>query len=164
MPKKLIIINGTMGAGKTAVCRELYTKFDNSVWLDGDWCWMMHPWNFTEENKKMAMENIRFLLKSFLKNPSFEYIFFSWVIHREEIFDDMLSYLDDLPFKLYKISITCSEEELRRRLLIENSDEARIADSINRLAHYESMDTIKIDTTDDKVKDTVDKIIEIISA
>ena len=41
--KKLILINGTMGAGKTTTCQELLKILQPSVFLDGDWCWKMHP-------------------------------------------------------------------------------------------------------------------------
>ena len=60
--KTLYLIGGTMGAGKTTVCRILRDKLDRSVFLDGDWCWDMHPFQVTEETKKMVMENISFLL------------------------------------------------------------------------------------------------------
>jgi len=42
--KKFIVINGAMGVGKTAICKELNRRLMNSVWLDGDWCMMMNPW------------------------------------------------------------------------------------------------------------------------
>lgn len=31
-----------MGVGKTAVCQQLKMDLSNSVFLDGDWCWVMH--------------------------------------------------------------------------------------------------------------------------
>ena len=37
--KKLYIIGGTMGVGKTTVCNILKKRLDMSVMLDGDWCW-----------------------------------------------------------------------------------------------------------------------------
>ena len=49
--KKLIIINGTPGVGKTTICKALNQNVENSVWLDGDWCWMINPFKVTEENK-----------------------------------------------------------------------------------------------------------------
>ena len=41
MKKKLIIVNGVMGVGKTSVCRMLYKELDNSFWLDGDNYWII---------------------------------------------------------------------------------------------------------------------------
>ena len=43
MKKKFIMIGGPMGIGKTTVCEKLYQEIDRCAWLDGDWCWMMHP-------------------------------------------------------------------------------------------------------------------------
>ncbi len=83
--KKLIIINGTMGVGKSTVSKEVSHRLHNSVWLDGDWCWMMNPWNFNDENKNMVLDNICYMLTNFLKNSSFDYVIFSWVLHLESV-------------------------------------------------------------------------------
>ena len=41
--KTLYFIGGPMGVGKTAACKILKTMLDKCVFLDGDWCWDMHP-------------------------------------------------------------------------------------------------------------------------
>ena len=41
--KRLILIGGPMGVGKTAVGRALRNQIPNSVFLDGDWCWDANP-------------------------------------------------------------------------------------------------------------------------
>ena len=60
--KKLIIINGTMGVGKSTVSELLLKEMENSVYLDGDWCWNMNPFTVNEENIEMVLKNIIFLL------------------------------------------------------------------------------------------------------
>ena len=60
--KNLIIVGGTMGVGKTATCRELQKILPRNVFLDGDWCWDMHPFVVTEETKAMVNGNIAHLL------------------------------------------------------------------------------------------------------
>ena len=37
--KRLYMIGGPMGVGKTAACRQLQQLLDRSVFLDRDWCW-----------------------------------------------------------------------------------------------------------------------------
>ncbi|MTI69186.1 MAG: nucleotide kinase [Firmicutes bacterium] len=160
--KKLIIINGTMGVGKTLTSKLLYKTLEKSVWLDGDWCWMMNPFEVTEENKKMVEDNIIYLLNNFLKNSSFKYVIFNWVIHKEYIFDIILDKLNG-DFQVYKISLTCSKDELRKRILKDNREEEVITKSIERLKNYEDMSTIKIDTTDKLPKDVVKEIIDIVN-
>lgn len=97
--KKLIIVNGTMGVGKSSVCKQLFKSLDRSVWLDGDWCWMMQPWTVNDENIIMVENNINYLLHSFLTNTSFDYVIFSWVLHRKEMIDRLLARLSDLEFE-----------------------------------------------------------------
>ncbi|MBE6051255.1 MAG: nucleotide kinase [Clostridium sp.] len=163
MRKKFIIINGSMGTGKTTVCKSLYSKFNNSVWLDGDWCWLMHPWNITEKNKLMVINNIRFILKSYLANSSFDYVFFTWVIPQEDTFNLILDSLKEFEFDLYKITLLCSKEALLQRMIKDNREEYNINNSIKRLECYEKMDTIKVDTTDKSVEEIVQNIENIIS-
>ena len=40
--KRLYMIGGPIGVGKTAACRQLQQLLDRSVFLDGDWCWDAH--------------------------------------------------------------------------------------------------------------------------
>jgi broad-specificity NMP kinase len=165
MPK-LVMINGTMGVGKTATCKELYKKLQNSVWLDGDWCWMMNPFIVNEENKQMVENNITDLLRNFLINSSFQYVIFNWVIQSEEIFDMILNKLDGLEFEVIKITLLCNEESLRNRIRIDVNnnvrDEECITRSLERIPLYKNMNTIKIDTSNVSISETVYKIIKII--
>jgi broad-specificity NMP kinase len=166
MNKKLIIVNGTMGVGKTATCRKLNESLANSVWLDGDWCWMMNPFVVNDENKRMVINNITYLLRSFLTNSSFEYVIFNWVIHMEDIFNDVLQPLSDLKFEVIKITLTCSEEALRKRLSkdiqMNLRDESSIDRSVERLELYKNMATEKIDTTDISIYEAVHRIMQIV--
>ena len=52
--KKIYLIGGAMGVGKTTVAQILKTKLSNSVFLDGDWCWDSDPFQVTEETKIMV--------------------------------------------------------------------------------------------------------------
>jgi hypothetical protein len=79
--KNLIIVGGTMGVGKTATCRELQKILPRNVFLDGDWCWDMHPFVVTGETKAMVNSNIAHLLNGFLACSEFENVIFCWVLH-----------------------------------------------------------------------------------
>ena len=56
MMKTLFMIGGTMGVGKTTVCQLLKRDLQNSVFLDGDWCWDANPFQVTDETKAMVTE------------------------------------------------------------------------------------------------------------
>lgn len=160
--KKLIVINGTMGVGKTTVCKELYKSLDKAVWLDGDWCWMMNPWVVNEENIIMVESNITYLLRSFLTNSMFDYVIFNWVIHREEILNSLLDRLGDLDFQVKKVTLMCSEAALRQRMNQDHRSKEQIKLSIERLSMYENMDTTKVDTSETGIEEVIGKIKEII--
>lgn len=74
--KCLYLIGGPMGVGKTAACRALQKRLDRAVFLDGDWCWDMRPFQVTEETKRMVLENICFLLNNFLRCSAFDHVIF----------------------------------------------------------------------------------------
>lgn len=167
MEKKLIIINGVMGVGKTTISKALYKKLDNSFWLDGDNCWMMNPFEVTDENKFMVLDNISYILNNFIKNSKSKYIIFNWVIHTEYIMKDILNKIDSSSVDVYKITLMCSKENLINRI---NKDiklglryEDNIKRSLDRLELYNKMDTIKIDTSNKSIEDIVDEIKVILS-
>lgn len=159
--KKLIIINGPMGVGKTTVSKNLFNSLKPSVLLDGDWCWNMNPFLVNDENKKMVLNNIKYLLKNYLNNSNFEYIIFCWVIPEEEILNDILS---DLPnnFELHKFTLTCDPDSLKYRLLNDINrqiSQKTITDSLSYIPKYNLMDTTKIDSTDKSINQIVELLI-----
>jgi broad-specificity NMP kinase len=164
--KKLILVNGTMGVGKTAVCKELNKALGGSVWLDGDWCWMMNPFIASDYNKRMVEGNIGFLLRSFLNNPSYEYVIFDWVMDREEIYEIVLDQVRECDFELYKITLQCGESELRKRIAadIESGDrcEESLQDSLSRRGLYDALDSTKIDTSNMSAREVAEAIKKIV--
>lgn len=165
--KKLILVNGTMGVGKSTVCERLYKSMNQSCWLDGDWCWMMNPFEVTDENKAMVIDNITYILNNFLRNSMFEYIIFNWVMHQDSIIEDILRRLDkDYEYQVYKITLMCSEEKLAERIKkdIDNGkrDKDSLSRSVERIPLYNDMDTIKVDVGSNDVLETVEIIKNII--
>lgn len=149
--KTLYLLGGTMGVGKTTICRELKMMLPNSVFLDGDWCWDMHPFQVTPETKTMVMDNICALLGNFLQCPVLENVIFCWVMHEQSIIDEILSRLDLADHRVVSVSLICSETELRTRLQKDIDGGIRTADILDlspaRLPLYGKLNTLKLDTT-----------------
>lgn len=147
--KRLIFIGGTMGVGKTTLSHLLRKKLTPSVFLDGDWCWMMEPFTVNDQNKEMVQQNIAFLLRQFLENPGIENVIFCWVMHQQEIIDGLLARLEGLPFQFYSFSLTCSAEGLRRRLERDIASGLRapgvVERTLPRLPLYQKLNTVLID-------------------
>lgn len=149
--KTLYLIGGTMGVGKTTVSQLLKNKLPNAVFLDGDWCWDSNPFQVTEETKRMVMDNICYLLNSFLRCSTYENIIFCWVMHEQAILDALVSRLETAEVKVKTISLICDASALRTRLQKDVDAGIREVDVIRRslakLPLYQTMDTKKIDVS-----------------
>ena len=64
---KLIIINGAPGVGKSVVGNLLFSKLDNSAYLDGDDVWRINPFEVNELTKNLAADNIVSMISNFMK-------------------------------------------------------------------------------------------------
>jgi len=163
--KKLYIIGGTMGIGKTTVSRELKNRLSKSVFLDGDWCWDMNPFVVNDETKAMVMDNICYLLNNFIHCSEYENIIFCWVLHEQEIIDSILSRLDKQNINVISISLLCKEKALRERIQKDIDNKLRSKDvlerSIERIHLYEKLDTVKIEVSEKTVADTVNEIMQL---
>lgn len=152
MMKKLYMIGGTMGVGKTSVCQLLKKQLNHCVFLDGDWCWDMHPFEVNEETKQMVLANIKFLLNSFIQCSVYENIIFCWVMHEQSIIDELLSAIETANCEVKVISLICREESLRERLQKDVDQGIRepeiIQRSIQRLDGYKTLNSIKLDVSD----------------
>ena len=163
--KNIYLIGGMMGVGKTTICRILKNKLRNCVFLDGDWCWDMHPFQVTPETKKMVMENICFLLNQFIHCSAYENIIFCWVMHEQAIVDEILSKLQTEDCLVHTISLICDADSLRKRLKKDIDAGIRSEDviqrSIARIGLYEKLDTEKIDVTHITPEQAAERIVNV---
>ena len=151
-----------MGIGKTTVSQLIKRKLDNSVFLDGDWCWDAHPFQVTEETKKMVLENICFLLNQFIHCSAYQNIIFCWVMHEQSIIDQLLARINTDNLNVKVISLVCNEKALIKRLQKDIDQGIRTEDvltrSLARIKLYEKLDTIKIDVSNLSVDEVAAKI------
>ena len=153
--KKLYIVGGTMGVGKTAVCQQLKRILPDSVFLDGDWCWDADPFKVTDETKSMVMDNICYLLNNFLHCSAYKNVIFCWVMHQQSIIDSIVEKLDTQNCDVKCISLIADETNLRKRLTNDVESGIRVGDvierSVTRIPMYDILNTIKINTDEKTV-------------
>ena len=149
--KKLYLIGGPMGVGKTTVCQQLKKDLPNSVFLDGDWCWDADPFQVTEETKAMVIDNICYLLNNFLSCSAYDNVIFGWVMHLREIIDSIISRLTADSCNVCTVSLVCTPEALKERLNKDISDGIRSAEAADKslayLPMYSFPVTKRIDTS-----------------
>ena len=160
--KTLYVVGGTMGVGKTTVCQILKRRLANCVFLDGDWCWDMDPFQVTEETRHMVLDNICHLLNNFIRCTAYEHVIFCWVMHEQSMIDRIVRALDAGGCDVKAVSLLCDAETLRERLLEDVRRGARTADvierSLARLAQYQSLNTRKVDTAGKSALDVAKEI------
>ena len=140
-----------MGVGKNAACLCLKQKLGRSVFLDGDWCWDMHPFQVTEETKQMVMDNICHVLNNFIACTAYEHVIFCWVLHQQKIIDELLSRLHTAACEVRVISLVCNEPALLARLGKDIQSGVRtpdiVARSLEYLPLYATLHTQKVDVS-----------------
>ena len=114
--KRLVLVGGPMGVGKSTVCTALLERLQPGVYLDGDWCWHMRPFTVNAETKAMVLDNICALLARFLACGVLENVIFGWVMHQQEIWDEICRRLPLRDVEVYRFALLASPEVLRQRV------------------------------------------------
>ena len=113
--KKLILLSGSPCVGKTTVGQYFFEKYNNSAYLDGDWCWCVNPFSVEDKRLRNGDKSMSFVLSNYLQSE-FEYVFFASVVLtdngiRENILKDIVA--DN--YEVLGFTLTCSEETLVKR-------------------------------------------------
>ena len=115
MCKKLILISGSPCVGKTTVGTRLFESYDNSAYLDGDWCWCVHPFSVTDTRLRNGDKSMSFVLSNYL-DSDFGYVFFtSVVLTNPQIRKNILNGITAKDYDVIGFTLTCSEETLKKR-------------------------------------------------
>ena len=115
MQKKLILISGSPCVGKTAVGTRLFESFDNSAYLDGDWCWCVHPFSTEDARLRNGDKGMSFILSNYL-DSDFEYVFFTSVVLTDaRIREGILNGITAREYRTIGFTLTCSAETLKTR-------------------------------------------------
>ena len=161
--KKIILVGGAMGVGKSTVCGIIKQQLPRCVFLDADNLWDMHPFTVTEATKSMVLDNIRHCLLNFIHCADIDTIVFCWVMHQQEIIDTIKSFLPTDLVEVYSFSFVCRPEALRGRLQKDIDRGTRQQDVIERsfryLPLYADLDTVTIDVSDIDAKEAAQEIV-----
>ncbi len=115
MQKKLILISGSPCVGKTAVGTRLFESYDNSAYLDGDWCWCVHPFSTADSRLRNGDKSMSFLLSNYL-DSGFEYVFFTSVVLTDpHIREGILKGITAWGYASIGFTLYCSAETLKKR-------------------------------------------------
>lgn len=113
--QKLIIISGSPCVGKTTVADKLFQSYENSAFLDGDWCWCVNPFSISDPRLRNGDKSMSFVLSNYL-NSNFDYVIFSSVVVMyENIREQILEDINAENYDVIGFTLTCSENTLVQR-------------------------------------------------
>jgi chloramphenicol 3-O-phosphotransferase len=119
----IIMINGSLGVGKSSVADELHWKFDKSVHLDGDYIGDVHPFEIYDEARIDHLYRTLELLVGFhLKNGYANFVI-NYVFESPESLQDLLALLRPLDDSIHVYWLTCDEPEGARRIRLRRRNE-----------------------------------------
>ena len=108
MIKKLILISGSPCVGKTAAGTRLFESYDNSAYLDGDWCWCVHPFSVADSRLRNGDKSMSFVLSNYL-DSDFEYVFFTSVVLTDAgIREGILNGITAKDYRVINFTLTCT--------------------------------------------------------
>lgn len=166
--KKLILIIGPNGVGKTTTAKILLQKLSKCAYVDADWCRVINPFPFTNATKYAVNRNIYLLFKNYLLCEDIEYVIFPYGFHgeRKQIFEQVISSLreDGISFEICPVILKCCKEENIRRTINDGRDMERIERGIKNTFHfYDEYTYPNIDSTYLQPEKVAEKIIEILN-
>ena len=157
--QKLIIICGSPCVGKTTVADRLFQSYENSAYLDGDWCWCVNPFSINDPRLRNGDKNMSYVLSTYL-NSAFDYVIFSSVVAiGDPIRREIVNAITAEDYEVIGFTLTCSEETLRQRHK-ERGDENEVSFYWLHLPVYPN--DYVIDTDHKTVSQIVDEIRRII--
>ena len=112
----IIIINGSLGVGKTSVAEELHWKFDKSIHLDGDAIGDVHPFEIYNDARIDHLYRTLALLVEFHQQNGYHNFVINYVFESAKSLQDLLNLLQPLDTSIHIYWLTCSEQEQARRI------------------------------------------------
>ncbi len=131
----IIIINGSLGVGKSSVAEQLQYKFDKSVHLDGDYIGDVHPFEIYDEARIRHLYHTLELLIDFHQKNGYHHFVINYVFESPESLQELLDLLHPLDASIHTYWLTCHEEEQAKR--IRNRKREELAWELNRFVELQ---------------------------
>jgi broad-specificity NMP kinase len=112
----IIIINGSLGVGKSSVAEQLHYKFDKSVHLDGDYIGDVHPFEIYDDERIRYLYRTLELLIGFHQKNGYRNFVINYVFETPASLQELLILLRPLDASIHVYWLTCSLEEQAKRI------------------------------------------------
>ena len=128
----IIIINGPLGIGKTETSWELLYLFDKAAMLDGDYLGAVQPFEIYNEQRIANLYEALRLAAGLHYAHGYQNLVINYVFETPESLADLHRRLAELDEEIYVFRLTCSEEEIARRVRQRSNDPEGLAWELQR--------------------------------
>jgi chloramphenicol 3-O-phosphotransferase len=133
----IIIINGSLGVGKSSVADQLHYKFDKSVHLDGDYLGDVHPFEIYDDARISHLYRTLELLIGFHQKNGYCNFVINYVFESSESLQELLNLLRPLDSSIHTYWLTCDEKEQAKR--IRNRKREKFGWELNRFVELQQI-------------------------
>ena len=161
----IIIINGSLGVGKSNVAEHLHYKFDKSVCLDGDSIGDVHPFEIYDDARIEHVYRTLELLIGFHQKYDYHNFVINYVFESPASLQQLITLLSPLDPIIHVYWLTCEAAEQAKRIRARGRDDLewelkRFAElqRIQAEAAQQGFIGVELDTTHLSVADVADKI------
>jgi len=118
----IVILNGSVGVGKTSVSWALNESFDRSVMLDGDYLGAVHPFEIYDDARVTYLYKTIVHLLEFHRAHGYMNFVINYVFESPESLAALVRNLNELDEDIHTFWLTCAEAEQRDRILKRRTD------------------------------------------
>jgi chloramphenicol 3-O-phosphotransferase len=161
----IIIINGSLGVGKSTTAEALHWKFDKSVCLDDDAIGNVNPFEIYDDARVDHLYRTLELLIQFHQKHGYHNFVINYVFESAASLQDLLDLLQPLDASIHIYWLTCDKDEQAKRVQGRKSDNldwelGRFVElqQIQRKASQQGFIGMEIDTTNLTSGEVADKI------
>ena len=112
----IIILNGSIGVGKTGVALNLHERFEKSVMLDGDCIGEVKPFKLYDNQRIEYLYDALVNLISFHKQHGYNNFVINYVFETPETLASLTKRLKQLDGAIYVFWLVCDEKEQEQRI------------------------------------------------
>lgn len=160
---KIVIINGPMGVGKTAVGKCIADQNAGAAFIDGDWCLDLHPFVGNRETKEMAIDNILHMIGNYRKCSLCRMIVLVWLMDDQWVRERIMDGISCMGLDIQYVTLVCNQDELVYRWNNDHSCGWRTAEwlevSLNSLPSFEQIEN-RLDTSGYSIEQVAEMIMK----
>ncbi|PKP07413.1 MAG: hypothetical protein CVU10_07695 [Bacteroidetes bacterium HGW-Bacteroidetes-5] len=118
----IIIINGSVGIGKTTIASGFQKKFDKSIMLDGDFIGAVHPFKLYDNSRIQYLYDTLEYIASFHLSNGYKNLIINYIFESEKSLNSLLNRLQKFNLEIRCFFLECTVQEQIERIKLRNRE------------------------------------------